>query len=103
MFNFHQEAPFDHREATSSSLLQGTLFDLFSASLRVFSQNLTTFILDAYVDATLFWPSIHESCAMPSWPSLKKLKISFNPVAPSGTWYFVGTPRDEEDTVIETP
>jgi hypothetical protein len=98
MFNFHQEAPFDHREATSSSLLQGTLFDLFSASLRVFSQNLTTFILDAYVDATLFWPSIHESRAMPSWPSLKKLKISFNPVAPSGTWYFVGTPRDEEDT-----
>ncbi|CAN9361724.1 unnamed protein product [Alternaria alternata] len=98
MFNFHQEAPFDHREATSSSLLQGTLFDLFSASPRVFSQNLTTFILDAYVDATLFWPSIHESRAMPSWPSLKKLKISFNPVAPSGTWYFVGTPRDEEDT-----
>lgn len=98
MFNFHQEAPLDHREATSSSLPQGTLFDPFSASLRVFSQNLTTFILDAYVDSTLFWPSVHESRAMPSWPSLKKLKISFNPVAPSGAWYFVGTPRDEEDT-----
>jgi hypothetical protein len=98
MFNFHQEAPFDHREATSSSLPQGALFDLFSASLRVFSQNLTTFILDAYVDWTLFWPSIHESCAMPSWPSLEKLKISFNPFAPSGAQYFVGTSRDEEDT-----
>ncbi|KAL1794556.1 hypothetical protein ACET3X_006372 [Alternaria dauci] len=98
MFNFHQEAPFDHREATVSVLPQGALFDPFSASLRVFSQNLTTFILDAYVDSTLFWPSIHESCAMLSWPALKKLKISFNTVAPSGTWYFVGTPRNEEDT-----
>jgi hypothetical protein len=98
MFNFHQEAPFNHQEVTSSSLLQDTLFDPFSASLRVFSQNLTTFIPDAYVDTTLFWPSIHESRAMPSWPSLKKLKISFKPVAPCGTWYFVGTLRDKEDT-----
>lgn len=98
MFNFHQEAPFDQREATSSSLPQGAFYDPFSASLRVFSQNLTSFVLDAYVDSTLFWPSSHETCSTPSWPSLKNLKVSFNSVAPSGAWYFTGTPKDEDDT-----
>jgi hypothetical protein len=96
-FDFHQEAPEDHRTATSSILPQGALYDPFSASLRVFSQNLTSFVLNAYVDPTLFWPSSHETCSTPVWPSLKKLKISFNPVAPSGNWYFVGTPEEDDD------
>ncbi|KAF1946510.1 hypothetical protein EJ02DRAFT_367313 [Clathrospora elynae] len=96
-FGFYQEAPMDQRTATFSLLPPGALYDPLSASLRVFSENLTSFVLDAYVDATLFWPSSHETCPTPSWPSLKKLKIAFNPVAPSGDWYFVGTPEEDDD------
>lgn len=98
MFDFHSEPPFDQREPTSSCLPPHARYDPFSASLRSFSQNLKTFILSAYIDSTLFWPSPHEPCPTPSWPSLRKLKLSFNPVAPSGEWYFDGTPRDAEDT-----
>jgi hypothetical protein len=94
-FDFHQEIPEDHRIRMPSLLPPGASYDPFSTSLRVFSQNLTSFVLNGYVDSTLFWPSTHETCSSPSWPSLKKLKIGFNPAAPSGDWYFVGTPTGE--------
>jgi hypothetical protein len=64
--SFYQDYPMDHREATFSLSPPGALYDPFSASLRVFSQNLTSFTLSAYVDATLFWPSSYETCSTPS-------------------------------------
>jgi hypothetical protein len=96
-FDFYQDAPMDHQADTFSLLSPGALYDPLSASLRVFSQNLTSFVFNGYIDATLFWPSSHETCSTPSWPSLKKLKIAFNPVAPTGEWFFVGTPTDDDD------
>ncbi|KAF2856400.1 hypothetical protein T440DRAFT_439430 [Plenodomus tracheiphilus IPT5] len=93
---FHQELPEDHRVAIPSRIPLGALYDPFSASVRGFSQNLTSLALDAYVDSSLFWPSTHETSSTPSWPSLQNLTVFFNMAAPSGAWYFVGTPGEEE-------
>jgi hypothetical protein len=38
---------------------------------------------------------MHETSSSPSWPSLTRLKICFNAAAPSGDWYFIGTPTEE--------
>jgi hypothetical protein len=92
-FDCHQERQLDQRISSPSILPPGSLYDPFSASLSVFSQNLTTFVLSAYIDTTLFWPSTHETSSSPSWPSLKRLKICFNAAAPSGDWYFIVTPQ----------
>jgi hypothetical protein len=35
-------------------ILIGALYNLFSTSLRIFSQNLTSLVLDGFVDLTLF-------------------------------------------------
>jgi hypothetical protein len=47
---------------------------------------------------------------MPSWPTLRKLTVFFNMAAPSGEWYFDGTPgeiveqfRDHEDAKTLDP
>ncbi|KAH7095616.1 hypothetical protein FB567DRAFT_34823 [Paraphoma chrysanthemicola] len=100
-FDFHQEPHEDHGVSSPSVLPSGALYDPFSASLRVFSQHLTSFTLSGYVDSTLFWPSDHETCSTPSWPSLKRLNIFFNAAAPSGDWYYVGTPGDNEEQFLE--
>jgi hypothetical protein len=91
-FDCHQERQLDQRIPSPSILPPGTFYDPFSVSLRVFSQNLTTFVLSGYIDSTLFWPSSHETSS-PSWPSVKRLKICFNAAAPSGDWYFIVTPQ----------
>ncbi|PZC88980.1 hypothetical protein A1F95_10613 [Pyrenophora tritici-repentis] len=107
----HQRYPVeDHRVAEPSRIPIGALYDPFSASLRIFSQNLTSLILDGFVDSTLFWPSSHEISSIPSWPNLRKLIVLFNMAAPSSEWYFDGTPgeiveqfRDHEDAKILDP
>ncbi|KAL0257642.1 hypothetical protein SLS55_006805 [Diplodia seriata] len=40
----------------------------------------------------LFWPPHYDEpgTALPTWPSLQKLTISFSLVAPSGKWYVAG-------------
>ncbi|PZD24544.1 hypothetical protein A1F97_11121, partial [Pyrenophora tritici-repentis] len=107
---FHQDPVEDHRVAEPSRIPIGALYDPFSASLRIFSQNLTSLILDGFVDSTLFWPSSHEISSIPSWPNLRKLIVLFNMAAPSSEWYFDGTPgeiveqfRDHEDAKILDP
>ncbi|KAH9866827.1 hypothetical protein J1614_008520 [Plenodomus biglobosus] len=107
---FHPDSAEDHRVAEPSRIPIGALYDPFSASLRIFSQNLTSLVLDGFVDSTLFWPSSLETSSMPSWPSLRKLTVFFNMAAPSGEWYFDGTPgeiveqfRDHEDAKTLDP
>jgi hypothetical protein len=91
---FHQDTPDDHRVAEPSRIPTGALYDPFSASLRIFSENLTSLVLDGFVDSTMFWPSALETSSMPSWPNLRKLIVIFNMAAPSGEWYFDGTPGE---------
>lgn len=91
---FHQDPSADHRVAEPSRIPIGAFYDPFSASLRSFSQNLTSLVLDGFVDSTLFWPSSLETNSMPSWPTLRKLTVFFNMAAPSGEWYFDGTPGE---------
>ena len=107
---FHQDSAEDHRVAEPSRIPIGALYDPFSASLRTFSQTLTSLVLDGFVDSTLFWPSSLETSSMPSWPTLRKLTVFFNMAAPSGEWYFDGTPgeiaeqfRDHEDAKTLDP
>lgn len=88
---FHHENPFDQRAAGQSRVPSGALYDPFSACLRFFSENLTSLTLSGYLDSTLFWPSSDEVNSIPTWPYLRKLKIVFNMVTPSGDWYFIGT------------
>ncbi|CAE7028408.1 hypothetical protein PTNB73_01412 [Pyrenophora teres f. teres] len=108
--SFTQDSAEDHRVAEPLHIPIGALYDPFSASLRIFSQNLTSLVLDGYVDSTLFWPSSLETSSTPSWPNLRKLKVFFNMAAPSGEWYFDGTPgeiveqfRDHEDAKTLDP
>lgn len=88
--------PPDHRSAMRSRISPGGQFDPFSASLRAFSQPLTSLALAGCIDSSLFWPSSYETCSTPTWPSLKMLNIDFHMIAPSGDWYFVG-PDEESD------
>ena len=94
---FHQDPPEDHRVAEPSRIPRDALYDPFSASLRIFSQNLTSLVLDGFVDSTLFWPSSLETSSMPSWPNLRKLIVILNMAAPSGEWYFDGIPGEIDE------
>lgn len=94
---FHPDPPADHRVAEPSRIPTGALYDPLSASLRLFLQTLTSLVLDGFVDSTLFWPSSLETSSMPSWPALRKLMVLFNMAAPSGEWYFDGTPGEIEE------
>ncbi|CAA9960667.1 hypothetical protein PTMSG1_04066 [Pyrenophora teres f. maculata] len=108
--SFNQDSAEDHRVAEPLRIPIGVLYNPFSASLSIFSQNLTSLVLDGYVDSTLFWPSSLVTSSTPSWPNLRKLKVFFNMAAPSGEWYFDGTPgeiveqfRDHEDAETLDP
>jgi hypothetical protein len=91
---FHPDSAENHRVAETSRIPIGALYDLFNASLRIFSQNLTSLILDGFVDSTLFWPLSLETSSMPSSLTLRKLTVFFNMAAPSSEWYFDGTPGE---------
>ncbi|KAF2126083.1 carbohydrate-binding module family 50 protein [Dothidotthia symphoricarpi CBS 119687] len=99
--DFHSETPSDQRLAVPSRIPPGALYDPFSASLRVFSQNLTSLALRGYFDSTLFWPSSHETCSTPTWPFLKTLKVFFNMATPSGDWYFDGSTASSDEQFRE--
>jgi len=92
---FNQDPAADQRVAEPSRIPIGALYDPFSVSLRSFSQNLTSLVLNGFVDSTIFWPSSLEKSSVLSWPALRKLTIFFNMAAPSGEWYFDGTPPGE--------
>ena len=84
---FYHETPLDQKFTVPRIVLEGYTYHLFSSSIRMFSQFLTTLTLDAHVDPTLFWPS-DGNAIPPFWPHLKSLDIRFDMVAPSGKWYF---------------
>lgn len=66
-------------------LVNPSLCDPFSTSLRIFSQQLRTMYLRVIADATLFWPGNGGS---PHWPNLEHLHVVFHMSSPSGSWYF---------------
>ncbi|KAF2829529.1 hypothetical protein CC86DRAFT_404166 [Ophiobolus disseminans] len=70
-----EDKPFNQAEDHWSIAPYGYSYDPFSASIRTFSYNLTTLILTAHVEATLFWPML----------------------APSGRWYFKPPIPDPKD------
>ncbi|KAK7998898.1 hypothetical protein PG991_014573 [Apiospora marii] len=65
-------------------------YDLLGASLRVWSQRLTSFRVRGVVDGSLFWPRPQEEAAgaEPEWPRLQDLDVHAERHAPSGRWYF---------------
>jgi len=66
-------------------LVNPSLCDPFSTSLRIFSQQLRTMYLRVIADATLFWPDHGDT---PHWPNLEHLHVEFHMSTPSGSWYF---------------
>ncbi|KAJ4988692.1 hypothetical protein SVAN01_05825 [Stagonosporopsis vannaccii] len=72
------------------NLIQPSIYDPFSSSLRLLSYQLRTMRLSIVADQTLFWPA---DGSKPSWPKLESLSVMFHMVAPSGAWYYKG-PRD---------
>jgi hypothetical protein len=66
-------------------LVDPSLHDLFSTSIRIFSQQLRTMYLCVIADATLFWPG---EGGTPHWPNLEHLHVVFHMFTPSGSWYF---------------
>jgi hypothetical protein len=93
---FYHEVVWDQRPTPQRRVPAAALHDPLSASLRVFSQNLTSLTFGGHFDSTLFWPSKDETGSTPTWPHLRKLKIGFNMVTPSGDWYFTGMPVSHE-------
>lgn len=79
--------------------------DLFSISLRRFSQQLTCLTTGRMVlSSEFFLPSKSDLTAQnaPYWPHLSVLAISYAPVTPSGEWLFKRDPATEVgDDVIE--
>lgn len=52
--DFYLDPAEDYCMADPLRVLIGALHNPFSASLRIFSQNLSTLVLDGFVDLTLF-------------------------------------------------
>ncbi|KAF2449584.1 hypothetical protein P171DRAFT_404960 [Karstenula rhodostoma CBS 690.94] len=69
------------------NLVQLALFDPFSTSLRLLSYQLRRMNLHVIADHTLFWPG-DRSEAMPLWPNMESMNITFHISHPSGSWYF---------------
>jgi hypothetical protein len=95
--DFYHENAWDLRPAPQSRVSAAVLYDPLSTCLRIFSQNLTSLTFGGHFDSTLFWPFKDEAGSTPTWPHLRKLKVSFNMVTPSGDWYFTGTLVSHED------
>lgn len=69
------------------NLVSPGIYDLFSSKLREFSYHLRKLSLTAILDHTFFWPTDGNE-AIPSWPNLEVLNVTFHIVTPSGEWYF---------------
>ncbi|KAK2875646.1 hypothetical protein FQN49_001544 [Arthroderma sp. PD_2] len=88
-FSYHDET------LPLPNLISPLSYDPFSSGLRIISQRVVDLAIRACVDRNLFWPLPNEDKdEPPSWPYLKKLLVEFEPMSPSGTWYFQG-PRGE--------
>ncbi|KAF9699754.1 hypothetical protein EKO04_002673 [Ascochyta lentis] len=66
-------------------LVDPSLCDPFSTSIRMFLQQLRTMDLRVIADTTLFWPGDGDT---PHWPNLEHLHVEFHMSNPSGSWYF---------------
>lgn len=88
---FYHEPPEDQGRTPPPVIPAGMLYDSLSANLRGFSQTMTSFIVSGHLGPALFWPHGSEESTLPSWPCLRRLKVSFHMIAPSGEWYFTGT------------
>ncbi|KAK7910587.1 hypothetical protein PG985_013068 [Apiospora marii] len=64
--------------------------DVLSATLRAWSQRLTSFTARGVFDESLFWPSADEEDPnLPEWPNLQCLDVQFEICTPAGGWYFL--------------
>jgi hypothetical protein len=101
---FQNEKPVTQSDEGEHLVPPGMSYDPLSASLRMFSQSLTSMNLITCLDSTIFWPSDEEINAItPHWPHLKELYIEFSMVSPSGDWYFTGPDYDADNDVFNDP
>lgn len=67
-------------------------YDVLGASLRTWSQRLTSFEVSGVFNEALFWPQAEEEDAsegMPEWRNLKTFDVELELCTPSGGWYFL--------------
>ncbi|KAK7959138.1 uncharacterized protein PG986_003992 [Apiospora aurea] len=66
-------------------------YDVLGASLRVWSQRLTSFRVHGVFDGALFWPQADEDAAVgrPEWRNMEKFDVHLDLTTPSGLWYFM--------------
>ncbi|KAH6848461.1 hypothetical protein BKA58DRAFT_72564 [Alternaria rosae] len=67
------------------NLVGPALYDPFSASVRILTNNLRQLRLWAVVDESLFRL---EDASQSPWSNLEILKIMLHPLRPDGSWYF---------------
>jgi hypothetical protein len=73
------------------NLVKPALYNPFSSSLQLLSQQLRKFKLRAVVDESLFWPATGSE---PFWPNLESIEVIFHMATPKGNWYFQGMKGD---------
>lgn len=84
----------------------GQSYDPLSTALRLtLSQcpNLTSLTLTGVFDSSLFWPSSEQApsiAALSCWPNLQFLTVIFDPITPSGHWYFTDTEGIDPEGII---
>ncbi|KAK8063094.1 hypothetical protein PG997_015191 [Apiospora hydei] len=70
-------------------------YDLLGASLRGWSQRLTSLRVQGVFNASLFWPQASESnddkstVKEPEWPGMQSFEVRLERYAPDLQWYFV--------------
>ena len=89
---FYHDPPANQRRKQANLLGDYTCDPLSTALIHTFSQspNLTSLDLTGVFDSSLFWPCPYQSpnTAVPSWPNLKYLTVTFELTTPSGHGYF---------------
>ncbi|CAN9411096.1 unnamed protein product [Alternaria alternata] len=78
------------------NLVRPALYDPFSSSLRLLTNNVRQLRIRAIIDESLF--HIDDS-SQPAWPNLEILEVMFHPSRPDGSWYFHGPRGQGRDAV----
>ncbi|KEQ64616.1 uncharacterized protein M437DRAFT_43341 [Aureobasidium melanogenum CBS 110374] len=98
-FTIRTYTPDNEDPETSSLLLPGHTTDHLSKSLHSFSQSENLSVLDIHeviISPALFWPA-GNGASTPYWPNLTILRVTVNPMAADGGWYFEQNPHVTPD------
>ncbi|KAG9768495.1 hypothetical protein KCU95_g16974, partial [Aureobasidium melanogenum] len=98
-FTIRTYTPDNEDPETPSLLLPGHTTDHLSKSLHNFSQSQSLSVLDIHeviISPTLFWPA-GNGASTPYWPNLTILRVTVNPMAAGGGWYFEQNPHFTPD------